>query len=253
LYISDLNKIKEIIESRFEILEIVDQQEKYEHDRFGYAALHYVVRLGSNHLGARYDDLKNLKCEIQVRTVLQDAWSIVSHHLLYKRESQIPSVFKRKIHSLSGLFETADDQFDNIKKAQEKYLKEIDESLNQHDLNQELNSDSIYEYMKWKFPGIPIEGYAGHLRNLVSTIPLKTFAELDAILEKTKPFYQRIEEQMGNYYSSGAILAYAYAMSDDEWLRRNEYFDEELDEMVTSGWETEDLELIDEGRKLIYG
>ena len=252
LYTSDINRIKDIIESRFEILETVDQQEQYEHDQFGYSALHYVVRLGSNHLGARYDDLKDLKCEIQVRTILQDAWSIVSHHLLYKRESQIPSVLKRKIHSLSGLFETADDQFDNIKKAQEKYLQEIDESLSQHNLNQELNSDSVYEYMKWKFPDIHLEGYAGHLRYLVSEISLKTLTELDNLLEKTKPFFSKISDHMGKNYSAGAILAYTYAMKDEEWVKRDDYYDEELDEMINSGWDEEDLELIDEGRQLIY-
>jgi ppGpp synthetase/RelA/SpoT-type nucleotidyltranferase len=60
----------------------------------------------------RYDDLKKLVCEIQVRTVLQDAWAIIDHHLSYKQESDVPKILRRKLNSLAGLVETAHDQFD---------------------------------------------------------------------------------------------------------------------------------------------
>ena len=46
-------------------------------ERFGYGALHYVVKVKKLHAGARYDDLKKLCCEIQTQTILQDAWAVV--------------------------------------------------------------------------------------------------------------------------------------------------------------------------------
>lgn len=115
LYKADRHLIEKIIETEFDVIEKVDKVEEQEADRFGYGALHYLVHLGRKSSGARYDDLKGLICEIQVRTVLQDAWAIIDHHLVYKQESDVPKVLKRKLNSLSGLFETADDQFDRVR------------------------------------------------------------------------------------------------------------------------------------------
>jgi len=81
---------------------------------FGYNALQHLVKLSNKVSGARYDDLKELVCEIQVQTILQDVWAIVDRHLRYKNESAVPDILKRKLNALEGLFETANDQFDKI-------------------------------------------------------------------------------------------------------------------------------------------
>ncbi|MFH1742151.1 MAG: hypothetical protein ABIH23_24370, partial [bacterium] len=109
LYVSDIPLIEDIIRKEFEIVEKVDKLTDKPPDQFGYGAIHFVARLGKKMSGARYDDLKVLLCEIQVRTVLQDAWAIIDHHLIYKSESSMPKVLRRKLNSLAGLFETADD------------------------------------------------------------------------------------------------------------------------------------------------
>ena len=114
LYISDKEKLEKIIESEFLIVEKVDNIKDQDVELFGYGALHYIVSLREHHAGARYEDLKTACCEIQIRTILQDAWAIVAHHLSYKQESDIPKELRRKLNALSGLFETADDQFEAI-------------------------------------------------------------------------------------------------------------------------------------------
>lgn len=73
LYRNDRSKIETIIEREFDVVERVDKVEVRDVDQFGYGALHYLVRLGKYSSGARYDGLRTLVCEIQVRTVLQDA------------------------------------------------------------------------------------------------------------------------------------------------------------------------------------
>jgi putative GTP pyrophosphokinase len=115
LYQNDLTRIEHIIKKEFEILKKVDKLNEKGIEKFGYGAIHYIVKIGKNSSGARYDDLKKLVCEIQVRTVLQDAWAIIDHHLVYKKESEIPTNLQRKLNSLAGLFETADNQFDILK------------------------------------------------------------------------------------------------------------------------------------------
>lgn len=119
LYVSDLKLIEAIIQKEFDVVEKIDKLKEKTSDQFGYLANHYIVKLGRRSSGARYDDLKNLVCEIQVRTVLQDAWAIIQHHLVYKHESKVPKDIHRKLNSLAGLLETADDQFDNVRDKRE--------------------------------------------------------------------------------------------------------------------------------------
>jgi len=155
LYASDKSDLERLIEEEFEVHERVDKVSEQGVEKFGYGALHYIVSLKEQHAGARYDDLRGVHCEIQIRTILQDAWAIVAHHLSYKHEEDIPNELKRKLHALSGLFETADDQFERINHARIEYQNRVKESINsnsQLSLEAEVNLDSLLGYMSWKFP-----------------------------------------------------------------------------------------------------
>src|SRR3954447_23257501 len=96
LYKSDKEKLEALIEKEFNVIEKVDTGETSDPAKFGYGALHYLINLASGSSGARYDELKNLTCEIQVRTILQDGWAIVAHHLSYKQEADVPPQLRRK-------------------------------------------------------------------------------------------------------------------------------------------------------------
>ena len=93
-YESDIHYIIEIIKRSFIVHEHIDNTKNLGVDKMGYHGFHFVISLGSRHSGARYDGIINLKCEIQVRTVLQDAWALISHHLVYKEEPSIPARVK---------------------------------------------------------------------------------------------------------------------------------------------------------------
>lgn len=153
LYLSDCDKLKSVIEKEFKVIEKVDKIDKSELDRFGYGAVHYLVKLGKGSSGARYDDLKNFICEIQVRTILQDAWAMVAHHLSYKQESDVPKELRRKLNALSGLFETADDQFNRLREDRIEYKSRIKEDIVQMKkqfLDQDINLDNLTEFLNWR-------------------------------------------------------------------------------------------------------
>lgn len=155
LYSSDKKRLEKIVEENFEIHDKVDKISDQGVEKFGYGALHYVVSLKEQHAGARYDDIRNVLCEIQIRTILQDAWAIVAHHLSYKHEDDIPNELKRKLHALSGLFETADDQFERINYARTEYQNKIKVSISANSsflLEEDINLDNLIAYMSWKFP-----------------------------------------------------------------------------------------------------
>lgn len=203
LYKNDFSKIEKIINSEFEVVDKVDKRVEQGEEKFGYSAVHFLVRLGKKSSGARYDDLKDYICEIQVRTVLQDAWAIIDHHLIYKQEEDIPSEFRRKLNSLSGLFETADDHFEKIRAERNAYLKKINKTIGRRSvfLNQEINLDTLNAYLKWRFPdkvttyfgdsglGYYVKGLKSKYQRLNDLEKLleRTGKEREAICKKFRP------------------------------------------------------------------
>lgn len=112
LFLSDLPKLRETIDNMFVI---VDEENKIDaggHDTFGYMSVHYTCELRVDHVGPRYEGLQGMRFEIQVRTILMDAWANVSHYLDYKGEKSIPEDLRRDFHALSGLFFVADRHFE---------------------------------------------------------------------------------------------------------------------------------------------
>lgn len=191
LYEKDRNEIEEAIEASFEIIEKVDKILDSEEDRFGYGALHYIVKLKDNHTGARYDEIKSFCCEIQVRTILQDAWSVVAHHLSYKQESDVPKHLRRKLNALSGLFETADDQFQYIRDARNNYRTQVTDAIEHNDidiLSQDIEVDSLLAFLKWKMPERKQDS-ASDIAELTSEIKqcgISSLGELQNVLNRTK-------------------------------------------------------------------
>src|SRR5579871_1426378 len=114
-YPDQLAQIRGLVTGEFNCIEVEDKAEKKADNQFGYAGIHFIVTLGERSSGARYDGLKNLKCEIQIRTMLQDVWAVVQHRLAYKREKDIPKPLLRQMNSLAGLFELADDYYRRIR------------------------------------------------------------------------------------------------------------------------------------------
>jgi putative GTP pyrophosphokinase len=218
LYVDDLIKVQQAIAEHFEILEKIDKLTDKKPDQFGYGAIHFIVKLGKTSSGARYDDLKNLVCEIQTRTVLQDAWAIIDHHLVYKNESNIPSVLRTKLNLLAGTFESADEEFKSIRDERQKYLTGIEQSKisTEQFLDNELNLDSFVRYAQWKFPKLPsgtqVIDVPFFLHPLIE-IKLTKLVELDSIVEQGKMFYDLYLAENGrDFLNSYAITSVVAAL-----------------------------------------
>jgi ppGpp synthetase/RelA/SpoT-type nucleotidyltranferase len=186
LYSNDKVQIENIIEKEFDVVEKVDKV-LVDDNVFGYGALHYLVKIKNTHAGARYDDLKNKVCEIQVRTILQDAWAVIAHHLSYKQESDVPKKLRRKLNALSGLFETADDQFQNIRDSRESYQKNSQKSISSgKDLpKEETDLDKFGVFLKSKFPARNISDGASELLNDLKEYGYKSLFDIDKLLNNT--------------------------------------------------------------------
>lgn len=233
LYKNDIPGVIEIIRNEFDVIEEIDKREELDTNKFGYIGNHFIVRLSEKYSGARYDDLRNLRCEIQVRTVVQDAWSIIQHHMVYKKESQVPSNLIRKLNGLAGLFETVDDQFEFIRIQRDIYLDSIRESKSVPNsfLENELNLDSLIEFVQWRYK----EELDENDKNMLSTvldalhdIGVSTLRDIENLLKKNEKFselaidaYQKASKRDSPEHPSDKIwppLNIALAVSaNPEW------------------------------------
>ena len=231
LYHTDFELIQRIIEQQFDVIEHVDKLAEQGADRFGYAAKHFLVRLGTGFSGARYDELKTLTCEIQVRTTLQDAWSIISHHLMYKRESSIPSHLRRRINSLAGLLETADDQFVHIRSDREGYVAKLEQTAtNENGLfRQEIDAESVAVFLKARFPDMKMEVSPLHVNAVLGDLDnnkYQTIGDLDSAITRTTSARAKFDESH-SYTSDTACGILAVAIGFDDPAYRQEGWDPE--------------------------
>ncbi|SEK28235.1 ppGpp synthetase catalytic domain-containing protein (RelA/SpoT-type nucleotidyltranferase) [Roseateles sp. YR242] len=129
LYEDDIEKIGEILKSEFEVVEVTDKISTIENTEasFGYKGLHVDLKLKNPRLELpEYRAYADLQFEVQVRTIVQDSWSVLDHKIKYKKS--IPNHLKRRINTLAALFELADREFRQIRDSTEEEIqKEEDE------------------------------------------------------------------------------------------------------------------------------
>ena len=106
---SQLSEVDSLICKTFggEIQKRENMSEKLGKTEFGYQAIHYDI--------CKIRNGQECICEVQLRTICQDGWSMLSHAIAYKTEIGIPEHIEREINALSAVFELADNQFQLIK------------------------------------------------------------------------------------------------------------------------------------------
>ena len=232
LYRSDLKKIGKIIKKSFQVLSI-DTSRIVNETKFGYMADHYIIKIPPKSTGKRYDDLKLSQCEIQVRTILMDAWAMVSHHLDYKKETDIPSNLKKDFNAVSGLLYAADTHFELFKQGIKEVNKKLLESItsDKFDLTQEINLDSIRAYLSWKLPDrekYSISSYSDLVTDL-RKVGYSSMEDLNEAIDKTNEIGQALEkEEIGKKFYSDTGYARICAMLYDEkfyGIMKNRYLD----------------------------
>ncbi|MDD2465213.1 MAG: (p)ppGpp synthetase [Desulfobulbus sp.] len=118
LYEDQIILVAEILQKHFKILELTDKISSVEstESSFGYKGLHMDLALKDEMAALpKYLPYADLPFEVQIRSLIQDAWSVLDHKIKYKKS--IPIDLKRRINILSALFELADREFREIRNA----------------------------------------------------------------------------------------------------------------------------------------
>jgi ppGpp synthetase/RelA/SpoT-type nucleotidyltranferase len=120
-FLEDIETVSSLITAHFEVLETERKASQHSFREFGYDSVHLAIRLDTQPAGRLMPGVRKV-CEIQLRTILQDAWAEVEHELVYKSDIALPNQsIRRKLASLNATLTLSDLIFQEIR----DYQKEI--------------------------------------------------------------------------------------------------------------------------------
>ncbi|WP_394692746.1 GTP pyrophosphokinase family protein [Hyphobacterium sp.] len=152
-YSNDVGILSDLIDKEFNVIHNEDKSNALAVNEVGYRSHHKIVQIPKTWCKVpNYKGMENLKCEIQIRTVLMHAWAAIEHELQYKNESDIPTQLKRKIYLLSGKLEEADDQFLDVRNQISEYESEVKNRMAANEELVEINVDSLSVMIESIYP-----------------------------------------------------------------------------------------------------
>lgn len=216
-YQKDIQIIQEIINREFDILESTVKTDQLAVNEFGYRSNHFMVKIKEGWLVApNYRGLKEIKIEIQIRTILMHTWAEVEHKLAYKNKDQVPKELQRQLSILSAKFEESDDQFQKLKDDIERYRDDIKLSVESHGIvpeKSELNYDSLIALLDYYLRGYPRN--RSNATNLLIRLNAEQLSieDVEELLKRIQPYVSALNDAVfpnkNLHLTQATILSYA--------------------------------------------
>ncbi|MDR1986502.1 MAG: tetratricopeptide repeat protein [Treponema sp.] len=125
-FFEDLILVEGCVKANFEVIEVERKGSNYSFKEFGYESIHFLIKIPEvliKKRGACGLDV----VEIQIRTILQDAWAEVEHELVYKAAfTPFDEPMKRKLAALNASLSLADTIFQEVRTYQRRLNGELE-------------------------------------------------------------------------------------------------------------------------------
>jgi len=119
-FLEDVETAEQALAARLSIAEIDRKGERQSLREFGYDSTHLVLNLERQTIPHPLPGVAPV-CEIQIRTILQDAWAEVEHELIYKSDWSIPTdAIQRKLAALNANLSLSDLIFQELRDLQKE-------------------------------------------------------------------------------------------------------------------------------------
>ena len=202
LYEDQIAAVARLLQKNFKTIDVTDKISEVEGTEasFGYKGLHMDLALNDEMAAVpRYQPYAQFAFEVQIRSLIQDAWSVLDHKIKYKKS--IPNELKRRINLLSALFELADREFKEIRNATDELLQQatvipIDEIVtNTSEVAEPVASDktiNAFNFLRVSghfFQDFDFEDYKvdGFVQDIVKLAPQFKRSDLhDCLIENIK-------------------------------------------------------------------
>lgn len=129
-----------------------DPQQGWRDDPRGYRGYNFTVYPA---VGRRYE-LSGLCCEVQIKTLIQEAWDAMTHDLTYKRADAIPEVFMNGFAALNDTLKGAEGVGEIFRTQVEGYFAEF--IKHRHAAAQRFFGDAVpqLQILRTKYPDLAI-------------------------------------------------------------------------------------------------
>jgi len=261
LFRSDLSRVGAIIRENFDVISFEDTSTRLGDSQFGYQSDHYVVRIKPEWQGLpTYRGLRDLKAEVQVRTMAQHIWATASHKLQYKNEENVPKDQVRSINRVSALLETVDLELDRVNEGRMDYISAGLKFLSEDTpLNVDIASKILAELWPSRNLTPGSEDYDGLITELRHFGIITSFALRDLIKANRRALIKEEEELIedlktrGGYASSlESKIANGYYFTQVALTRialRKEFGEDAVDAVIRCGGRSHAAKLVNERRK----
>lgn len=145
-YVDDVDRVAELIEREFKVDKenSIDKRKTLGPNVFGYLSLHYVISLDDRRAALpEYENLGDLKIEVQIRSILQHSWAEMEHDMGYKSKIEVPEEIIRDFSRLAGLLEIADKEFREIREKITVYESEVTQKIQNNNQEEDIKLDAV--------------------------------------------------------------------------------------------------------------
>ena len=236
LYEDELEKVAQIVQSHFDVIDVTDKVSAMEGTEasFGYKGLHLDLRLNAAQAALpQHAAYVHQPFELQVRTIIQDAWSVLDHKIKYSKS--LPAQLKRRINVLSALFELADREFLQIRDATAAELQRAPDETTEADppgarpalAGSELNAFTFLKIANHFFKDVEFEGQKvdQFVDDIRAWSPAITRARFNALMRETlatvKRYKQYYEERNPeSSFNPFTVMRHCLYLGDKQLFRR---------------------------------
>jgi putative GTP pyrophosphokinase len=126
-FLEDLDSVEKLIKNNFQVVETEYKSRELSIKEFGYDSIHLLINIPED-IAHKVKNPKDMKIEIQLRTILQDAWAEVEHELIYKTSiDKVEDTIRRKMIAVNATLSLGDTIFQEIREYQRKRYNDIQE------------------------------------------------------------------------------------------------------------------------------
>ncbi|MDR2313251.1 MAG: tetratricopeptide repeat protein [Spirochaetaceae bacterium] len=170
-FLEDLSVVEKLIRGNFSVTELDRKGAHFSFKEFGYESVHLLIQIPPD-LTAQWGPCGVEAVEIQVRTILQDAWAEVEHELVYKAEfTPFDDPMKRRLAAVNASLSLADSIFQEIRSYQRQLNREMGKRRNSFYRKIEDSTDGLLfeeeHETETEMPALPEPNYQSTIDDLL--------------------------------------------------------------------------------------
>lgn len=214
--LDDVKEVAKVVKELFDVNEqhSEDKLELLGANKVGYLSTHYIVTLKDDKIRAGENIYRGLTCEVQIRTILEDAWAQIFHDRQYK--TQLRTVdsddLSRRTNLLSGSLELLDYQISEVVTAYDRLSGADGVKRLRAILDEPVSRSSLLAYIDYKLGKKSRFYNYKRIKELLDRFKIGTIRELDTMLRSAD-----CENKLRNYNSfltADKIISYILMIYD---------------------------------------